>query len=438
MKNKAIELIDELVIKNDTTMLMMLLLNKEMYANTISNKDIDKHESAIANPDSAEHEVQLSAIKLKNAKELKEKMEGKTEREMFFDRGLPNNNFISFLKELNDEEYEEVVDIVETYKDMARIRFFVDCDYSIPEKYLNELAFLSSLNKEEPITFNGYTALLEDNNYNEFQLYRFILAMNNLNPHMPFITIPVKNGSIRVSYEELNKSIKEELYSDSSVYKPLHYLIVNKMTPDSGIFSYKRSLYFLNSNELEEMQMSSSVDPLTQILTEKDLTNGIETFEEMKNDHNELYCKKEVQVLVEKHFSWVNDKDFSENVKEYIDLSRFVSEVNENIIDCSFQAQNIYNIKGLTEKQATLFFEKAKEHLNEILIKNIFVEKTMRVEPRYFGLMLFNTVAQNVEIKSTFEELVKQGFDKELLTKYYDKCGAEGFRGTEYCFNISD
>ena len=84
------------------------------------------------------------------------------------------------------------------------------------------------------------------------------------------------------------------------------------MTPDSGIFSYKRSLYFLNSNELEEMEMSSSIDPLTQILTKKDLTNGIETFEKMKNDHNELYCKKEVQVLVEKHFSWVNDKDFSE------------------------------------------------------------------------------------------------------------------------------
>jgi len=128
----------------------------------------------------------------------------------------------------------------------------------------------------------------------------------------------------------------------------------------------------------------------------------------------------------------------TENVKEYIDLSRFVSEVNENIIDCSFQAQNIYNIKGLTEKQATLFFEKAKEHLNEIFIKNVFVNKTMNVEPRYFGLMLFNTVAQNVEIKSTFEELVKQGFDKELLTKYYDKCGAEGFRGTEYCFNLVD
>lgn len=438
MKNKAIELIDELVIKNDTTMLMMLLLNKEMYANTVSNKDIDKHESTIANPDSAEHEVKLATIKLKNAKELKEKMKGKTEREMFFDRGLPNNAFISFLKELNDEEYEKVVDIVETYKDMARIRFFVDCDYAIPEKCLNDIAFLSSLNKEESITFNGYTALLEDNNYNEVQLYKFILAMNNLNPQMPFVTIPVKNGSVRVSYEELNKSIKEELYSDSSVYKPLHYLIVNKMTPDSGIFSYKRSLYFLNSNELKEMEMSSSIDPLTQILTETDLTNGIEAFEKMKKDYEELYCEKEVEILVGKHFNWVNDEDFSENFKDYLDLSRFVSEVNENITDSSCQAYNIYNIKGLTEKQATLFFEKAKEHLNEILIKNIFVKKTMSVEPRYFGLMLFNTVAQNVEIKSTFEELVEQGFDKELLTKYYDKCGVEGFRGTEYCFNLED
>jgi hypothetical protein len=438
MKNKAIELIDELVIKNDTTMLTMLLLNKEMYANTVLNKDIDKHESTIANPDSAEHEVKLATIKLKNAKELKEKTKGKTEREMFFDRGLPSNAFISFLKELNDEEYEKVVEIVETYKDMARIRFFVDCDYAIPEKCLNDIAFLSSLNKEEFIAFNGYTALLEDNNYNEVQLYKFILAMNNLNPQMPFITIPVKNGSVRVSYEELNKSIKEELYSDSSVYRPLHYLIVNKMTPDSGIFSYKRSLYFLNSNELKEMKMSSSIDPLTQILTETDLTEGIKAFEKMKNDYAELYCEKEVYVLVEKHFNWVNDNDFSENFKDYLDLSRFVSEVNENITDSAFQAHNIYNIKGLTEKQATLFFEKAKEHLNEILIKNIFVKKTMSVEPRYFGLMLFNTVAQNVEIKSTFEGLVEQGFDKELLTKYYDKCGVEGFRGTEYCFNLED